>query len=483
MTLVKGAPDRGGGRRSEQDDITPSVVGRTQLRTLVGVATMALLAGGAGDARGNPGDVLGFGARWSARVGAGSASADDFAAAWYNPAGLAFGSGKRLAFGMQGAVSNLRIEDERKPISDGWGMLLGAALPAPLGGPLEDRVHLGIALFVLPGTAARIIARLPDEPFFPYYDNRLQRAVVIPALAVRIRPNLSVGVGVNFLATLGGTIQAAEGATRGIEARVDEEIPSIARIIAGVRYNPAALRDFDFALTIRQQMDIPFSTVAKTRVAGEPIDIDISASGVFTPSQVVAGASWHPSSRGELAADITYARWSAYRGPFVVVKSTLPLIGPLASPLPDVPYRDTVSLKLGGELRLGTTPREVSLRGGYGFETSPIPATQTGVTNLMDGNKHIVGAGVGVSFPLAKGRRLQIDVSTQVQLVSSRRITKTIYTGGGDDYDPFTALRDEVKDDVSDPATLGVQISNPGYPGLRSGGQVFSAAVTAGVSF
>ena len=39
-------------------------------------------------------------------------------------------------------------------------------------------------------------------------------------------------------------------------------------------------------------------------------------------------------------------------------------------------------------------------------------------------------------------------------------------------------LRDEVTDDPQDPATQGAQISNPGYPRLDSGGQVFSGGAT-----
>ena len=36
----------------------------------------------------------------------------------------------------------------------------------------------------------------------------------------------------------------------GLEARVDEEIRSVARVIVGVRYNPKQLSDFDFAFTL-----------------------------------------------------------------------------------------------------------------------------------------------------------------------------------------------------------------------------------------
>ena len=48
-----------------------------------------------------------------------SATVDDFAAGHYNPAGLAFGSGKRFSFGLLGAAANLKINDPFRGNYDG----------------------------------------------------------------------------------------------------------------------------------------------------------------------------------------------------------------------------------------------------------------------------------------------------------------------------------------------------------------------------
>ena len=159
-----------------------------------------------------------------------------------------------------------------------------------------------------------------------------------------------------------------------------------------------------------------------------------------------------------------------------MVESELPLVGPLAGALPDVPYHDTIAVRVGGEI---TPIANLTLRGGYGFETSPIPTTQTGVTNLLDGPKHTIGAGIGLGWRRAGGKAMRLDGHVQAQLVGARSLSKQIYDpSSGEPYDPYTSLRDEVTDDPQDPATLGDQISNPGYPGVTSGGQVFSAGVT-----
>ena len=446
------------------------------MRGLSRVHVLAVVAPllAAAPARANPVEIFGFGSRHGAHAGAGVATVDDMAATWMNPAGLAAGR-RTLSSGGLGAVSNLSINDRRTPLAEPAGGLFGATLPAPLGGPLANRIGLGVGMFVLPNSIMRIAARFPDEPFYPYYQGRSERIVVVPGVGVRVTDAIAVGAAVNVLAGLGGGLEASEGATRAIDARVDQTVPSVARVILGATW--AVRPDVRLGLVVRQRFEVPFSTVARTQVAGEPIDLDLSASGQFSPHQIVLGGSWLPPG-GAVHLDLGYARWSTYPGPFVAVKSALPLVGPLAAELPAVPWKDTFSARLAGDVALG---ERVTLRGGYGFETSPVPAAQPGVTNLLDGPKHTVGAGVGLRWAKARaGKPITLELHGQVQIVGGRTLAKTILAegeaGGG-----FDGLRDEVVDDPGEPATLGAQISNPGYPTLSSGGQVFSAGVTVEV--
>lgn len=422
--------------------------------------------------RANPAEVFGLGSRQAAQAGAGVASVDDMAAPLVNPAGLARSRGKRLTLGGQGAYANLHINDRKTGLTDPAGGIFGLTAPAPLGGKLAGRIHVGLGMYVLPGTIARIVARFPDEPFYPYYQGRTERLVIVPGVGVRVASRIEVGVAANFMAGLGGALQASEGSTRALDARVDEKVPGVARIIAGATWQPLdALR---VGLVFRQRFEVPFATRAETEVAGEPIDLDLRASGQFSPTQVALGVAWITDA-ATVSADATFARWSEYPGPFVEVKSELPLVGPLAAELPSVPWKDTFGGRVGAEAPL--SDGEVILRGGYAFETSPVPAEQPGVTNLLDGPHHTIGAGVGLVFKRARGKRVRLDLHAQIQLVQSRRMTKTVFAAG-EDGDSFDGLRDEVTDDANDPATQGAQISNPGYPRIDSGGQVFGGGLT-----
>jgi len=413
--------------------------------------------------------------------GAVAARVDDFSSVYYNPAGLAGSRHKHVSFGLLGAASNLTINDRGYDLAEPLGFTLGATAPAPLGGVLADRLFVGVGLYMLPTTMVRVIARLPAEPFYPWYDNRTQRLVILPGLAVRVNQRFNLGVALDLLAGLGGQVVAGEGPTRALDARVDEEIPTNAALHAGFQGQLAD--ELTIAFVYRQEFGVPFTTVSRTTVAGEPIDLAIKATGLYTPDTFVLGFACR-TSVVDLSLDGQWALWSSYPGPFVVVDSQLPLVGPLSGVLPVVPWQDTFGARLGAEKNMPLAGGgSWALRGGYGFETSPVPAQQPGTTNLLDGPKHTVSAGVGFRISVGEPeagkprKHLRIDVHAQAQLVGPRTMRKTV---AAQDETPgsFDALRDEVVDDASEPSTLGIQVSNPGYPSIRSGGQVFSGGLT-----
>ena len=423
----------------------------------------------------NPLDVFGLGSRHAAQANAGAATIDDADALYYDPAGLVEHPGVEIDLGAIGAYSHLRIGNDFASLSDPVGAQVAMRAPLPLAGPLADRIVVGLALHLLPGNVARVIAPAPDQPFYPLYGDRLSRIVVLPGLAVRLPHGFAIGAAANVLAGLTGTISAAEGATRAIDARVDERVPTIVRAIAGVTWQAAPA--WRLAAVYREQFAVPFATTATTEVAGEPIDLDLSANGQFTPDEVVLGVGWSPGPV-VVSLDLQWSAWSEWSGPYVHVDSELPLIGPVPGQSPQLSYSNTYAVRLGFETTLPAGDDGWIWRGGYSFETSPIPKSQPGVTNLLDGPKNTIALGAGYAWPhAARGRGFRLDAHVMSQFVGKRTITKQIWDGTGT-YDPATTLRDEVTDDPNNPATLGPQISNPGYPSLRSGGEVVSAGVS-----
>jgi long-chain fatty acid transport protein len=439
---------------------------------------LALLLALTSPARASTPEVLGLGSEESALAGASAARVHDFSAGYYDPAGLTQLERPEVSLGFVGWGSALTIKtlgaERRQDLSNPMSVLLGAATPVPFGGWLERRIYVGLALGIVPGTLAHIVAHRADEPFYPLYD-RTQRLVVLPSIAARLPWGLSLGLAFNYLAGFGGRLDAQPGPTGALEPRADLALTSQLAVNAGLRWQ--ATRWLALAIVYRQQFSIPFHAVSRNQVAGQAIDLDVDADGLFTPHELVAGWALKLPFRVTASLDLQWSHWSAYRGPFVAASGQLPVAGAVAVTPPQVGFDDTFGVRGGLELvAVEKKYSSLTLRGGYGFETAAVSADQPGVTNLLDGNKHRLCAGGGLRFEFA-GLHIRGDIHGQLDIVQPQTLTKKV-AAPGDPPDPARALGDEVPDDPARPSTLGTQISNPGYPQVSSGGLVWALGFT-----
>ena len=170
------------------------------------------------------------------------------------------------------------------------------------------------------------------------------------------------------------------------------------------------------------------------------------------------------------------------------MESLLPLVGELTGDMPDIPFDDAISIRFGTEY-VFKLPRTVQLplRAGIGFETSPVPV-QRGRTNMLDGHKFSLSLGLGVDLGKLARRRIWIDLHARMQFLLPQKMSKNVYVPEQEcpappagSVDPDLYLTDEMPCDRTDPATLGIQISNPGYPSVESGGWVVSGGISLGV--
>jgi long-chain fatty acid transport protein len=392
---------------------------------------LALAVHAAAPAAASVGDVFGLGSRAAALAGAATALAEGFEATYYNPARIE--GPPRFSLGFLAAGSLLSANGTRQPIEDPMGILVGATTPLPVGGALRDRIHVGLGLFLLPDKVVREIGRAPADAHFPLFDNRTQRVVILPAVAFRLHPKLSLGVAANVLAALGGTVNVREGPLRGLDARVDEDLLTTFAVNAGISIRPTPF--ITIGLAFREEFSLPFFTNATTGVGGSRFEINLRARTLFEPAAAVLGTAFELSHGLVLAADLAHKRWSRFPGGLAQVTGSLPLpVGPIAEipiapPLPEPRFRDIFAARAGVEWRaLERGPWALDVRGGYGFEPSPVPP-QTGATSYLDGDKHTFTVGAG----LVRAGRFAVDAHAMVQVLGSTRVERIggILEGGG----------------------------------------------------
>ncbi len=246
-------------------------------------------------------------------------------------------------------------------------------------------------------------------------------------------------------------------------------------------------KDLAVGLSYRQAFAVDVSTVSSNFVAGAVLDLNIYLTTLYDPHTFSFGVQWSPG-RWLLALQMDYGLWRFYKGPFVRVTSELPLVGSLESKPPDIPFQDTVSVRLGGERRFDLG-RDVilALRLGAGFQTAAVPV-QHGRTNMLDGHKVSASLGVGLDLGRLAGRRLWIDLHGRLTVVLPRDMAKELFLPDPEcpapppgSADPDEVLVDDKPCDRTDPETLGFQTTNPGYPSIHSGGYVVSGGLSLGV--
>jgi len=430
------------------------------------LACAAIALGAPRRARADVFTVQGAGPEGVAEVNARAARADDGLAGVLNPGGLGLGHGVRTALAPMLGISTLSTQGRTRSLAEPFGVALVFDATLPFTGFLKDRIRVGFAGYLPPKNALHLSAHRSDEPFFPYYDNRTQRLVLVPSLAVRVLDRLAVGVGLNILGGATGPATVLDGASGAPEPRLDLTASTAVSVNAGVRFDPRP--GVRLGLSVRQRFAAPAGIDSKATVAGIPLTISVATHGaLFDPTTIVAAGSFDVG-RATLELDASYAVWSAYEGPWVNVHSTLPGVD-VSSALPTAPARDVVSLRAAGTVRFGVLARsELQLHAGAGFEPSMLKSDQQGVTNLVDGDK--VLAGLGVSFALVGVLPVTFRVSlgANVQGVLPYHQDKKA-----------CALAPCALDTVSGPdATSPAQgITNPGWPRLTGGGAFWSTAL------
>jgi hypothetical protein len=384
----------------------------------------------AGLARASLPDLAGIGTTGPALAGAGATTLTGYEATYVNPAGI-HGTSRRLTLGVVHGAYKLDQDGAPYPIDNTSGLLIGAGLPLPMGGPLRDRLSLGFAFYLPFGVVNRARIPYPDVPWPALLDSRTQVVSVLVGAGARLFRGLSAGVSVLALAALVGETQIAADPSGRIGAASQSQLTVAYAPILGLRYQAPTL-PLRLALVYRAQSQSSFRNTVRSNL-GDAIPVElplitVAGVGQFDPHQVAAEAAMSPTGSLTLIAGLTWKHWSAYPPPIQPATAG-------ADPVPEPGFHDTAVPRVAltwrppGSAAAGA-PGEVELRLGYAFDPSPAPQgdDEAGRT-LLDASRHVIGAGVGHRLPLRLPLRLDAYVQWH-QLAGSNRLQGGFALGG-----------------------------------------------------
>ncbi len=369
------------------------------------------------EARANPFDYFGFGARSIGLGGAATALADDFSANHYNPAGLTVRDGLELSLGYFAAYPELTFNGLDAEVDPATGSQFGATLR---GEALGRKLALSIGLH-LPDARITRLRALPElQPRFALFDNHPQRLVLTTSAAWELIPGrLSLGFGLTYLSDtrgrlrIGGNVDLLDAAGTTLISAVDVNFAAVRSPSAGLLWRPndhlsvgfAWREAFDLSLDIGVVVEGDIVTDGAT---GNPSTVVEDAmltivsrnTNLYTPRQFALGVAWTEAD-WTVALDCTWLGFGRFTSPTAWLTTELdagdlPLAIP-PNPAPTAPeFHDIIIPRAGFEaLMLSTENVRLTGRAGVSWEPSPAPA-QRAATNLADSDK--VGAALGVSL-------------------------------------------------------------------------------------
>jgi hypothetical protein len=390
--------------------------------------------------------------RVAALADAVSARPGDAGSMLMNPAGLADITEPEVI--LSGSFDHLsqwfaRTNEPRTDLGRSFGAF-GFAAATPLPGPAWlRRVRVGLALDLPAQYVLQVnIPERTDQPTSPVYDSRPNRASALAEVAIDVLDQLKIGGGVNLTPSLTTptTVKFVPGRSTSIQNDVvvslDRDMPLGASPFLGVRAQPIPF--VGLALVYRgsaiSHAGGTQTTTAGPIIANSPVDYLI----FWDPAQIVLGAALGPLDGVSLSVDATYSEWSSFRSGFDQ---------PLSQP-----FSNTVSVMAGLEY---SALRWLTLRGGGGYEPSPIPA-QTGDTNYLGAGTVVLSLGAGIDLRSLLHVPVLVDFHVRSRIGTEQNVAKNA-----------GLLSD------ADSSTPGQQIDNLGYPGFQSRSSLVQAGLTA----
>ena len=396
-------------------------------------------------------DTLGLGGRAIALGNAYTAVADDFSAVYYNPAGLARVPESKLTIGGIWAHPELYYREEGSEevcphIYNTGALFIGVSTNiGHLTGYSQLR-HWTFGMSLYMPLERVLLVDVPSESSdkeFIFYLDQTQVMNILVGIAWEPIPKVSIGISGNFLADLRAPNEAfveVDTSTllpylAGIGDLEKEVRPRIMRDaelkvapIVGVQIQPFPWLEFGvtyrgriYAETVGSQ-DILLrfmDSTGQSQLFQTAVLADIHYVHYWTPNQVALGLALRPRSNLLVATDVTWADWSDY-------------IDPLWK-TPGRRFRDTYIPRVGIEYGHRTG---LAIRAGYSFQASPVPE-QTGSSNYLDNDKHVVSIGLGYTFsksPLPIWKKpITLDSYIQYHQLVRRRYHKQTASGSEGD--------------------------------------------------
>ncbi len=326
-----------------------------------------------------------------------SAIADDFSAAYYNPAGLGQHNHHMLETNYlycqphlkQYLASNPKVVNADENLNF-RSFVVGLVID--LARPINTRGHnlvLGLAITLGDNFKSgwRVHDWNPEVPRFIHYGDYMNRAHVYGGIGLEvIKEKLYVGGALNLSQDIGNEITVTvdplqeNTLSKEIDADIDSEISPI----VGLLFKPFTWLSFGCTYRDGWEQKTPITLNTIMKIFGGPLNpmtVKLPAVDYYLPWNLTVGMAVTVIDSLICSFDVTHYHWSDFELPMWE--------GQIKK------WKDTLLPRFGFEY---TITNELVLRGGYYLERSPVPDQSDTLSNHLDFDKHVFSVGLGYTF-------------------------------------------------------------------------------------
>jgi long-chain fatty acid transport protein len=402
-------------------------------------------------------DTWGFGTRAVSLGGAFTAIADDYSAAYYNPAGLAQSSRNYFTLDYMYTAPKVKVKDlqgndlvirnpdgsVRTNPNEYRGSSRGLDLSIPLIGlginvndivnmPIKVQFGMAISMPERSDTMYRIYSYPVDQPHFIRYGDNIDRIHAAIGIGVEaIKDLLYIGIGAQTMLYGDGMIYvdglnmtASNGAA---VAEVKQSNLLKMDPVAGIMITPLNKKlKIGFSFRDKEQVEVDplptLITAIDTAFQGN-IGIVMGLYAFYTPREFSLGTSYDFDFL-LVSAEANLQKWSDYD--IMPEEKVNELTKTKFANMPN--FKDTVNLRLGLEWRLND---KANVTFGYCYQPTPVPDQSGVVSNYIDMNKNIFSLGGRYTFdvPFALNKPMSVGAMLSYQLLQTLNVNKNGITG------------------------------------------------------
>ena len=363
--------------------------------------------------------------------GTGIAGLNNPAATYLNPAALARCYRNQVELGIKFLSTQFTVTGSANAVDQ-----LGDLLVSEIGACLTPLSGLGFGMWASTGISKPLAIELTTQNeniTFSRFGKDLSSPTMMLGVGYGFLPELSLGFGFSLAMhsevsqdVYAPLTNSAKPFFTGLSARVRPR----GSVVAGLLVQPidfielgAKFQTANFGI---------FNVNASTKSAAFGFDIPaiiVALEGVsdYSPRQYGFGVNVKPWDSLKILADLSYALWSDYSGPFLVASpdpNSAISSGIKLPVLENYSFRDIFIPKIGLEWNFSELS---SLRAGYSFHPAIIEVPK-GKTNLIDTDNHNVSIGSG--FHAQWGMvAYHVDIFVGLQLLAKNTVQKSVDYG------------------------------------------------------